>query len=63
MAGMDSSSDLVVEVHPDDGESFRAEVKISYLGFNFKQRRMSPPEVGDTIRVEYAIDWDAFLRA
>jgi hypothetical protein len=52
-AGMDSSSDLVVEVHPDDGEAFRAEVKISYLGFNLKQRRMSPPAVGDTMRVEY----------
>jgi len=53
IAGRDSSSDLVVEVHPDDGQAFRAEVKISYLGFNLKQRRMSPPEVGDTIRVEY----------
>jgi hypothetical protein len=52
-AGMDSSSDLVVEVHPSDGESFRAETKISYLGLNMKQRRMSPPGVGDTIRVEY----------
>ena len=53
IAGMDSKSDLVIEVHPSEGDAFRAEAKISYLGVNLKQRRMSPPEVGDTIRVEY----------
>jgi hypothetical protein len=53
MAGLDSKSELVIEVHPADGDAFRAETKISYLGFNLEQRRMSPPEVGETIRVEY----------
>ncbi len=53
LAGMDSKSELVIEVHPADGNGFRAEAKISYLGVNLKQRRMTPPEVGDTIRVEY----------
>ncbi|MGZ4671700.1 MAG: hypothetical protein ACXVLX_16030 [Ilumatobacteraceae bacterium] len=53
LAGMDSKSELVIEVHPSDGEAFRSEAKISYLGVNLKQRRMSPPEVGETIRVEY----------
>jgi hypothetical protein len=53
LAGLDSKSELVVEVHPADGDAFRAEAKISYLGFNMKQRRMTPPEVGETIRVEY----------
>jgi hypothetical protein len=53
LAGKDSSSDLVVEVRPTDGEPFRAEAKISYLGINLEQRRMTPPAVGDTIRVEY----------
>ena len=53
VAGLDSKSELVVEVHPADGEAFRAEVKLSYLGFNLKQRRMSPPEVGETLHVEY----------
>jgi hypothetical protein len=54
LAGKDSKSELVVEVHPDgDDEPFRAEVTLSYLGFNLKQRRMSPPEVGDILRVEY----------
>jgi hypothetical protein len=52
-AGLDSKSELVIEVHPESGEPFRAEAKISYLGLNLEQRRMSPPEVGDTIRVEY----------
>jgi hypothetical protein len=53
LAGLDSKSELVIEVHPADGDAFRAETKISYLGFNLEQRRMSPPEVGETIRVEY----------
>jgi hypothetical protein len=53
IAGRDSKSELVIEVHPDGDQPFRAEVKLSYLGFNLKQRRMSPPEVGDIIRVEY----------
>jgi hypothetical protein len=53
IAGLDSRSELVIEVHPENGEPFRAEAKISYLGINLKQRRMTPPEVGDTIRVEY----------
>lgn len=53
IAGKDSKSELVIEVHPDGDQPFRAEVKLSYLGFNLKQRRMSPPEVGDIIRVEY----------
>jgi hypothetical protein len=53
IAGMDSSSDLVVEVHPDGDDAFRAEAKISYLGLNLEQRKMRPPDVGDTIRVEY----------
>jgi hypothetical protein len=53
IAGLDSKSELVIEVHPEGGEPFRTEAKISYLGLNLKQRRMSPPEVGDTIRVEY----------
>jgi len=55
LAGKDSKSELVIEVHPEDDEPFRAEVKLSYLGFNLKQRRMSPPEVGDVIRVEYDV--------
>lgn len=53
MAGMDSHSDLIIEVHPDGDDAFRAEAKISYLGLNFQQRKMTPPDVGDTIRVEY----------
>jgi hypothetical protein len=53
IAGQDSKSELVLEVHPDDGEAFRAETKISYLGFNMKERRMTPPVVGETLRVEY----------
>ena len=52
-AGVDSHSELVIEVHPEKGEPFRAEAKISYLGLNMKQRKMTPPAVGDTILVEY----------
>ena len=53
IAGLDSSSDLVVEVHPEGDDAFRAEAHISYLGLNLEQRRMSPPAVGDRIRVQY----------
>ena len=52
-AGRDSKSELVIEVHPEDDDAFRAEAKISYQGFNLEQRKMTPPNVGDTIRVEY----------
>lgn len=53
LAGHDSHSDLVVEVHPSDEPAFRAETSIHYLGFKLHERRMTPPTVGETIRVEY----------
>jgi hypothetical protein len=53
VAGQDAKSELVLEVHPEGEEPFRAEAKISFLGFSMKQRRMTPPAVGETIRVEY----------
>ena len=53
ISGLDSSSDVVVEVHPEGDDAFRAEAHISYLGLNLEQHRMSPPAVGDTIRVRY----------
>lgn len=53
LAGKDSKSELVLEVHPENDPPFRAEVKLSYLGVNLTQRRMTAPEVGDILRVEY----------
>ena len=52
-AGMPSHTRMVVEVHPPDGAAFRAKVTLSHLGVNLTQRRMNPPQVGETLQVRY----------
>ncbi|MCW2923180.1 MAG: hypothetical protein JWM98_584 [Thermoleophilia bacterium] len=52
-SGMPSHTRMVIDVHPSAEPPFRCKLKIAHQGFSRTQRRMVPPNVGETIHVRF----------
>ncbi|MEP7021281.1 MAG: hypothetical protein ABI808_11550 [Pseudonocardiales bacterium] len=52
-SGRPSHSDLVLEIHPADQPSFRAQATIQMLGLHLDLHHYLPPQPGETVHVRF----------